>query len=56
MELNSVYTDEAYAVTVTELKAELARLREQYAVPEDERPTGPCIPNERGAPIRNPQQ
>ena len=45
--------NEAYAETVAELKAELARLREQYAVPEDERPTGPCVPNESGAPIRN---
>lgn len=53
MEMNSVY-DDAYSETVTELKAELARLREQYAVPKDERPTGPCIPNERSAPI--PQQ
>ena len=52
MELNSVYADEAYQEIVAELKTELTRLREQYAVPEDERPTGPCIPNERGAPIR----
>ena len=54
MELNSVYADEAYADIVAELKTELTRLRTQYAVPEDERPTGPCIPNESGAPIRNP--
>ena len=53
MELNSVYADEAYADVVNELKTELTRLREHYAVPEDERPTGPCIPNESGAPIRN---
>ena len=52
MEMNSVYDDEGYAETVAELKMELTRLREHYAVPEDERPTGPCIPNERGAPIR----
>lgn len=52
MEMNSVYDDDSYAETVAELKMELTRLREHYAVPEDERPTGPCIPNERGAPIR----
>ena len=52
MEMNSVYDDDAYAETVAELKMELTRLREHYAVPEDERPTGPCIPNEGGAPIR----
>jgi len=50
-ELHSVYADESYANTVSELKVELDRLREQYAVPEDERPTGPCIPNEHGAPM-----
>ncbi len=54
MEMNSVYDDITYTETVSNLKAELAHLREFYAVPEDERPTGPCIPNERGAPI--PQQ
>ena len=51
MEMNSVYDDPAYSETQTELKEELRRLREFYAVPDDERPTGPCIPNERGAPI-----
>jgi len=54
MEMKSVYHDEAYEDIVDELKEELARLRAYYAVPDDERPTGPCIPNERGAPI--PQQ
>ena len=54
MEMKSVYHDEAYQDIVDELKEELARLRAYYAVPDDERPTGPCIPNERGAPI--PQQ
>ena len=52
MEMNSVYEDEVYTDIVMELKEELTRLREHYAVPEDERPTGPCIPNEHGAPIR----
>lgn len=51
-ELNSVYADEAYADVVAELKAELASLRTHYEVPEDDRPTGPCIPDERGAPTR----
>ena len=51
-ELNSVYGREAYAGVEAELKAELAALRTQYAVPEDARPTGPCIPDERGAPMR----
>jgi len=51
MELNSVYTDPAYAKTITTLKEELDRLRTHYQVPEDERPTGPCIPDERGNPI-----
>lgn len=51
-EMNSVYGQEAYADVEMELKLELDRLREFYAVPEDERPTGPCIPNEHGAPIR----
>ncbi len=51
-EMNSVYGQEAYAAVEAELKRELDRLRELYAVPEDERPTGPCIPNEHGAPIR----
>ena len=49
-ELASVYADPAYAATVEELKAELTRLREQYAVPEDERPPATCIPDGRGAP------
>ena len=49
-ELNSVYADPAYASVVEELKAELTRLREQYAVPEDPRPPGECIPDGRGAP------
>ena len=52
-ELNSVYGQEAYAGVEAELKAELAALRTQYAVPEDARPTGPCIPDERGAPHAN---
>ncbi len=51
MELTSVYDDAAYADVVTELKAELERLRTHYQVPEDTRPTGPCIPNERGVPV-----
>ncbi|GAH33186.1 unnamed protein product, partial [marine sediment metagenome] len=37
-ELKSVYDDPAYARVVTELKAELKRLRELYKVPEDTRP------------------
>ncbi len=41
-ELNSVYDDPAYASVVEELKAELTRLREQYAVTEDTRPSGEC--------------
>ena len=52
MELNSVYDDPSYAEQVATLKAELARLREHYQVPEDERETGPCIPDDRGNPIR----
>lgn len=52
MEMNNVYEQATYSSTVNELKVELAHLRELYRVPEDERPTGPCIPNERGAPIR----
>ncbi len=51
MELNSVYADPAYQELVEELKAELERLRTHYRVPEDERPTGPCAPNERGVPV-----
>ena len=49
-ELNSVYADPAYASVVEELKTELARLREHYAVPEDTRPPATCIPDGRGAP------
>ena len=37
-ELKSVYADPAYAATVAKLKAELARLRALYKVPEDTRP------------------
>ena len=39
-ELRSVYADPAYAGTVARLKAELARLRKLYKVPEDTRPVG----------------
>ncbi len=49
-ELNSVYADPAYASLVDELKTELTRLREHYAVPDDPRPPGKCIPDERGGP------
>ena len=48
MELRSVYDDPAYQDQVAALKEELQRLRVQYQVPEDERPTGPCIPDNRG--------
>ena len=41
-ELQSVYSDPAYADIVTELKTELERLRLQYEVPEDTRPSGEC--------------
>ena len=51
MELNSVYDHPDYQTLVSELKDELDRLRVMYQVPEDERPTGPCIPDERGNPI-----
>ena len=37
-EMRSVYSDPAYAGKVKELKAELARLRKFYKVPEDTRP------------------
>ncbi|MFW6164094.1 MAG: sulfatase/phosphatase domain-containing protein, partial [Planctomycetota bacterium] len=37
-ELHSVYDDPAYAPVVKRLKAELARLRAHYKVPEDTRP------------------
>jgi len=39
-EMQSVYGDPAYAEIQTELHAELDRLREELAVPEDERPDG----------------
>ncbi len=52
LEMQSLYGQGAYLEVQTQLTEELQRLRTQYAVPEDERPTGPCIPNERGAPIR----
>ena len=38
IEHHNLYTDPAYADRVAELKAELTRLREVYAVPEDTRP------------------
>ena len=41
-ELNSIYGDPNYADIVTELKTELDRLRVEYAVPEDTRPSGEC--------------
>lgn len=41
-EMNSVYDDPAYQNIVVELKTELERLREVYAVPEDTRPSGDC--------------
>ena len=41
-ELNSVYADPAYAEIVDELKTELDRLRVEYEVPEDTRPSGEC--------------
>jgi uncharacterized sulfatase len=37
-ELNSVYGKNGFEEITTELKAELARLRKQYQVPEDTRP------------------
>jgi arylsulfatase A-like enzyme len=37
-EMKNVYADPAYAPTVAELKAELARLRTQFGVPEDVEP------------------
>ena len=39
-QLRSVYADPAYATTVTELKAELARLRAQYGATEEFAPVG----------------
>ncbi len=53
-ELNSLYADPNYASVVDELKTELDRLRQQYAVPEDTRPSGECIPDDRGAPTASP--
>lgn len=44
-ELNNVYADPAYAGVVRELKAELARLRAHYKVPED------VIPPPKKAPM-----
>ncbi|MEZ4699351.1 MAG: sulfatase [Rhodothermales bacterium] len=41
-ELTSVYDDPAYADVVAEMKTELERLRREYEVPEDTRPSGPC--------------
>jgi len=41
-ELNSVYNLEENQSLISDLKAELQELREEYAVPEDARPTGPC--------------
>ena len=49
-ELTSVYEDPEYAPVVEELKAELQRLREQYAVPEDTRPSGACVGSMGGSP------
>lgn len=51
MEMNNVYQETSYTEILTELKKELVHLRQLYAVPEDTRPTGPCIPDERGVPI-----
>ncbi|MDZ4699101.1 MAG: sulfatase [Rhodothermales bacterium] len=41
-ELRSVYDDPDYAGVVADMKAELERLRRQYNVPEDTRPSGDC--------------
>ena len=41
-ELNSVYDDPAYADVVATMKAELDKLRTEYEVPEDTRPSGEC--------------
>ncbi len=41
-ELESVYGKSDYASIQAELEAELLKLREQYAVPEDDRPVGDC--------------
>jgi arylsulfatase A-like enzyme len=47
-ELHNVHGDPAYAKVAAELKAELARLRKLYKVPEDTRPV-------RRPPRRRPQ-
>ena len=52
-----MYDDPSYADTVAQLKAELTRLREQFAVPEDTRPIGECnFDTERwdGYPVESP--
>ena len=54
MEMTNVYQDTAYTEIVANLKKEIKHLRQLYAVPEDLRPTGPCIPDERGVPIPAP--
>ena len=41
-ELKSEYDNPEYADIVSDMKAELRRLRTVYAVPEDTRPTGEC--------------
>ncbi|MFK7844706.1 MAG: sulfatase [Rhodothermales bacterium] len=41
-EMNSVYDDPAYSDVLAEMKIELDRLRTEYAVPEDTRPSGEC--------------
>lgn len=41
-ELKSVYDDPDYTSVLTEMKDELDRLRDEYAVPEDNRPQGEC--------------
>ncbi|ARA94110.1 sulfatase [Rhodothermaceae bacterium RA] len=41
-ELTSVYDDPAYADVVSDLKAELQRLRTELNVPDDDRPSGDC--------------
>lgn len=43
-ELKSVYDDPAYADTVTELKAELERLRKEYKADQFEEPPAPPVP------------
>jgi arylsulfatase A-like enzyme len=44
-EMQSVYADPAYAGVVTDLKAELERLRARYQVPEDVEPRRPNAAN-----------